>query len=190
MIQIIQAIASDMLEPIGYLPLGFAAGGVFLILWAAAHRGRSRGLGSAARRKWVLFLCVVYSAVLLNLAFFSREPGSRDTIDLRLFGTWGTNAVSHAFFIENILLFIPFGVLFSAAFRRLQNGWLCVLAGFLASVSLETMQLLTERGHCQLDDVVTNTVGTAIGWGISRWIRKMEEERRPRREKCGKDLRK
>ena len=29
---------------------------------------------------------------------------------------------------------------------------------------LETVQLLTERGYCQLDDVVTNTFGAAVGY--------------------------
>lgn len=27
-------------------------------------------------------------------------------------------------------------------------------------------QLITQRGYCQLDDVVTNTVGMLVGWGI------------------------
>lgn len=37
----------------------------------------------------------------MQTAFFSREPGSRQQIDLNLFGTWGQTAIAHAYFIEN-----------------------------------------------------------------------------------------
>lgn len=30
-------------------------------------------------------------------------------MDLRLFGTWGETPITHAYFIENIIIFIPFG---------------------------------------------------------------------------------
>ena len=30
-------------------------------------------------------------------------------MDLRLFGTWGETPIAHAYFIENIIMFIPFG---------------------------------------------------------------------------------
>ena len=42
---------------------------------------------------------------------FSREAGSRKEISLVLFETWGHSFHMHAMFIENIIMFIPFGVL-------------------------------------------------------------------------------
>lgn len=42
----------------------------------------------------------------------------------------------------------------------------CVFIGFLCSCGIELSQLITQRGYCQLDDVVTNTVGMLVGWGI------------------------
>lgn len=39
----------------------------------------------------------------------------------------------------------------------------CVFAGFLFSCIIEISQLITQRGFCQLDDVVTNTVGAFVG---------------------------
>ena len=47
-------------------------------------------------------LLIVYIEILMQTAFFSREPGSRKQIDLNLFGTWGETPVAHAYFIENI----------------------------------------------------------------------------------------
>lgn len=36
---------------------------------------------------------LIYIEILLQTAFFSREPGSRKQIDLHLFGTWGQTAM-------------------------------------------------------------------------------------------------
>ena len=41
-----------------------------------------------------------------------------------------------------------------------------VLLGFIISVGIETVQLLTERGYCQLDDIVMNTLGSLVGYMI------------------------
>lgn len=101
---------------------------------------------------------------LCKQLFFSREPGSRKQIELNLFGTWGETSVAHAYFIENIIMFIPFGVLVPMVFKQMRKMRICVLVGFLFSCGIEISQLITQRGFCQLDDVVTNTVGTLIGW--------------------------
>ena len=111
-------------------------------------------------------LLIIYIQVVLQTAFFSREPGSRTQMDLRLFGTWGETPIAHAYFIENIIMFIPFGVLMPMVFRRMKKMRYCVFAGFLFSCIIEISQLITQRGFCQLDDVVTNTVGTLVGWII------------------------
>ncbi|WP_416388616.1 VanZ family protein [Enterocloster clostridioformis] len=40
--------------------------------------------------------------------------------------------------------------------------------GFCLSCIIEMIQLITERGHFQIDDIVTNTLGTLIGALIFR----------------------
>ena len=106
---------------------------------------------------YILF--IIYIEILMKTVFFSREPGSRKQIDLDLFGTWGQTAMVHAYFIENIIMFIPFGLLAPMVFKRMRNVRFCVLIGFLCSCGIEISQLVTQRGFCQLDDVVTNTMG-------------------------------
>lgn len=46
--------------------------------------------------------------------------------------------------------------------------WACVLTGFICSCSIEILQHITQTGFLQLDDVVTNTMGTLLGWFICR----------------------
>ena len=165
-------IAHDMLEPAGYLPLGLIAGILFLIvMYILKKLGLFQSKKSESLRDLLLFLIIVYAAVLLKLAFFSREPGSRTTVDLTLFNTWGTTMQAHAFFVENIIMFIPFGILMPTAFPAMRNIFVCTLTALACSLCLEMFQLITGRGFCQLDDVVTNTLGAFIGYIVYRmWV--------------------
>lgn len=70
----------------------------------------------------------------------------------------------HAMFVENIIMFVPFGALLPLLFRKFRNGWACLLTGFICSCSIEIVQHITQTGYLQLDDVVTNTMGTLLGW--------------------------
>ena len=115
---------------------------------------------------WTLFLC--YGLVLIQTAFFSREPGSRKQISLILFETWGHSVQSHAYVIENIFMFIPFGIMMPILFKRMKKMCWCVFTGFLVSCTIEISQLITQRGYMQIDDVLTNTAGAMAGWLLWR----------------------
>ncbi len=172
-IQTIVHIFRDFLQPITYLPLGILAGGIFLTGWGLRQKRQpARERIRITQRQWLTCLIIVYVTVLLILAFFSREPGSRTGVDLIPLSTWGTSAQAHAYFIENILMFIPFGILLPFRVPALRRALFCIDAGFLCSLLLETAQLLTGRGYCQLDDIATNTLGTGLGYLIYRlWQR-------------------
>lgn len=179
-LQLWNYMLQDMKEPVSYLPqailigLAAAAAGSFLLFTENRIKkgplpGRSRSAGRHAFLIFTLFLFAVYLTVLLQEAFFSRPPGSRTSVNLELLGTWGHSAQGNAYVIENIIMFIPWGMLLPLLIAPMQKrGWLCVLTAFLASVSLETVQYLTQRGHCQLDDVIMNTLGAFAGWLVIR----------------------
>lgn len=88
---------------------------------------------------------------------------------MRLFATWGASAQSHAYVIENILLFIPFGIMFPMIGKKVSNIFTCIIAAALFSIIIETVQYITARGFCQMDDIVMNTLGALIGW-LGWWI--------------------
>lgn len=108
-------------------------------------------------------LFVIYLWMLVMIVFFCREPGSRIGTDFRFMGTWGTTMQDHAWVIENIFLFLPFGFLFPVWLPKKKTAW-TILVGFLCSVAIEYCQLRTGRGFCQLDDVIMNTLGAVIGF--------------------------
>lgn len=155
-------IYCDLLEIIRYIPSGLFIGGVVLAIFIIYNRSPL-----PSSRIWLTAMLSMYFAVMLNVAFFSREPGSRTAIDLMPFATWGTTAESRAYVIENILMFIPMGWLLPKVIGKLKKWHLCVAAGFVFSIGLELAQLMTGRGYCQTDDVIMNTLGTGIGWLLS-----------------------
>ena len=152
-------IILDFRQPISYLLLDIIIPMVGVCIYKIYKKEKVRILPSC-----ILF--IIYIEILMQTAFFSREPGSRKQIDLDLFETWGQTAIAHAYFIENIIMFIPFGLLAPMVFKWMRNVGFCVLIGFLCSCGIEISQLITQRGYCQLDDVVTNTVGMLVGWVI------------------------
>lgn len=65
----------------------------------------------------------------------------------------------------NIILFVPFGVLFPAV-TDWKKMWRTVVAGVGFSLIIETVQLITSRGCFDFDDVLLNCLGTVIGFGL------------------------
>lgn len=177
LIELITYIATDMLEPIGYLPWGIASGCIYLLLLhlyrrTVKHTIAVQSVHKNRLKKDILhFLLIIYGATLLKLTFFSREPGSRTDVSIKLMETWGTTVQEHAFFIENILMFVPFGILLPIIFPKTRHFIPCITSAFLCSVILEALQLITERGFCQLDDIITNTFGGICGYSIYAFLR-------------------
>ena len=130
---------------------------VFAVSWLYGKK-------STIKHRIPFSIFLAYILVIFRVVFLCREPGSRKTISLVLFETWGHTFHMHAMFVENIIMFIPFGILLPILFREFRNGWLCVLTGFICSCSIEIVQHITQTGFLQLDDVVTNTTGTLLGW--------------------------
>ena len=95
---------------------------------------------------------------------------SSETMRYYLFPLWSFDMLNYkviAQLILNVLLFVPIGFLLGA----IMNGtrWMKVIEmGCLMSVMIEILQLLTRRGVCNIDDVIHNTIGCAIGYGIFR----------------------
>lgn len=159
----VKTLLDDFSQPVSSLiPAVFFS---VCIVWGVhLIRKKKDGDGIEVGRRGMLTVFLAYLMVVFYMTFLCREPGSRNDISLVLFETWGEQFSSHAMFIENIILFIPFGMLLPLLYRRFRQGWICVLAGFLCSCSIEIMQHLTGTGYLQLDDIVTNTAGTLLGW--------------------------
>jgi len=66
----------------------------------------------------------------------------------------------------NILGFVPLGLLVPTIWKSMRRAWIVIYLGFAISVMVECIQLLSCVGSCDVDDVILNTLGTAIGYII------------------------
>ena len=125
----------------------------------------------------------VYVAAVIYLAFISREPMPIHHYSINPFGAarrgleFGgglisgllhgtvkiTNWAELKHIILNILLFIPFGYLLPSLFSRLR-WWQVILLGLAFSLCIELLQLITKLGYADVDDLINNTLGAAIGF--------------------------
>ena len=74
--------------------------------------------------------------------------------------------------LGNIALFIPMGVLLPLIFKRAKGLGKVVIATFLISLSFELFQLITHTGHFDVDDLILNSMGGAIGYFFFLMVRK------------------
>nr|WP_281370332.1 VanZ family protein [Microbacterium pseudoresistens] len=65
-------------------------------------------------------------------------------------------------FLANVALFVPLGLLLALAWPRLRM-WLIIIAGLVASSTIELVQMTLPSRFPTLSDVAANTLGTAIG---------------------------
>ena len=77
--------------------------------------------------------------------------------------------------LQNVALFVPVGLLFPLIHPAFDHPGYAVMNGLMLSVWIETIQMITASGTCDVNDILTNTLGTAMGYGtfwIGRGMRK------------------
>ncbi len=74
-----------------------------------------------------------------------------------------SNDIDITAYLQNILLFVPFGFLIPLIHKQKINIIYILTNGFLFSVLIETSQLLNNR-RTDIDDLILNTLGAFIGF--------------------------
>lgn len=174
----IEYIVKDMVSVLRFLPYGLMVGGIVAMVFCGINKRRiHKGKKPVSVAAVTGFF--MYAAIILVITFWSREDGSRNVkIDLELFSSWGINARNNALVVENILLFVPYGFVCAWFIRAARKFSVCTMLGLCTSVGIECLQLVTGRGFFQIDDILTNAVGTIIGYVLFRcfWRKEKKEK--------------
>jgi len=72
----------------------------------------------------------------------------------------------------NILLFLPLGIFLPKLWTQLNNFRKLLLTTAGIIVAVELTQVLTLLGRCDIDDLILNLIGAAMGYGIYKWTQK------------------
>lgn len=145
------------------------------VLYAAAVMGIALVRGFMKRLPWIEAAAQaalwIYLYVLFGFTVFTRTKKPNMRFELEFLWSWRElietrDAYSFMQIFGNILMLSPFGLLLPASERWFRRFRRTLLAGFLVSCSVETMQLLLQRGMFELDDILHNTLGAAAGYGL------------------------
>ena len=129
---------------------------IFAVIWVVS-------------RKWNLGLLAGYFFLILAVTIFSRNAGV-GRYELVPFWSY-SNPGLRTQILLNIILFIPVGLLGGK-----DLGWKIIPIAAAVSITIEIIQLVTDRGLMEFDDVIHNTLGTAIGYGAYVFLKKTMEK--------------
>ncbi len=138
---------------------------------------------------WVLF--ILYLAVLFYFLFFADMLGRTDPAqsyssnlvlfrEIRRFWVYRSQIGFGYVFLNlagNILVFIPFGLLLPLLSIKLRGFFRVVLLGFAFSLVVECIQLVTKTGCFDVDDMLLNTIGAAVGFIIFAILQHRQRKR-------------
>jgi glycopeptide antibiotics resistance protein len=72
--------------------------------------------------------------------------------------------------LGNVVVFMPFGLLFPMLTENGKNFFVMLLNAFLFVLGIEIFQLFSAFGAFDVDDILLNCLGAALGYGVYRLI--------------------
>ena len=76
--------------------------------------------------------------------------------------------------IGNTAMFIPSGIVLPIIYRKLNNFWKVIAAGAMISLCIEIIQLPFRVRASDVDDLILNVLGVAIGYGIYTAVKRLK----------------
>ena len=120
-------------------------------------------------KRWRIAALVAYVFFIIAVTVLSRRSFVGNHIELRPFWSWSVPRLREQI-LMNVVGFIPFGVLGASLWK-----WKIVPIAAGISLCVELIQLLTRTGLFELDDVIHNTLGAVIGFGLFFVVKRMRE---------------
>ena len=114
---------------------------------------------------WILF--GIYLIMMVYFLFFSVHPFAEIKRYLYYAGRVGTVLVLLNL-LGNIICFIPYGFVIPVLSVRCSSFGKILLLSFLASLLVESIQLVSKLGSFDVDDIMLNTLGGILGYVLFR----------------------
>ena len=128
------------------------------------------------KHMWIIFFLGMYIYIVVGITILSRSGAVINEVNLLPFCTFYNTFKARKQIYENILMFIPLPMLLygiGGMYRTLK----CVtMIGMGGSILIELLQLVFRLGYFEIDDVITNTVGTVIGLTMCKLFERILRE--------------
>ena len=170
-----------------------------MCLHIPAIKNRKNRLDTGSRHAFAGLMLLYYSLItaLKPVPFSTIVPMVRDCVQNGIIDTGrlenirGLSDIALLFrhsarnLAANIILFVPYGVLF-ALHRPSLTLWKGALFALLLPLGAELWQLLFTSGRtCDIDDVILNFIGIYAGFASAMRIREAKTERVLKRKRAG-----
>lgn len=73
--------------------------------------------------------------------------------------------------VGNVVMFVPLGYFLPRLWMELRKLWRTMAACAGIVVAVELIQLFALVGSCDVDDLILNLLGVALGYGLYKWIK-------------------
>ncbi len=137
-------------------------------MWAGRQLPPAQRLSGLRTRGWLLLFLVYLIAMLISTLL--ARPEAEPLLYVFDHMWFNSNSLWNKEIIENILLFIPYVMLFLLAFRPGRPLRAGMLASFLTTLLIEVGQLVFRRGSFQISDILYNMAGGVLGYWLWRMI--------------------
>lgn len=168
-----------------YLNFDYGIAGVISILIFCVYlfsRKQQRSQGQSVSKKDILcgLALSIYLAILISGTILNRSIGDEYQVELVPFWSYAEllakwKKMLFMQIITNILMFIPWGILFPMVSTKMQKFRWNVGSALLFSIVIEVIQLVFKCGLFEFDDMFHNTLGAVIGYGVWSGIKKKKE---------------
>lgn len=164
-------LRQDLLQALKYIPYLLIISGCLMLIVKWINDKRN-GSGKEKMPFWPTICFFSFLGLIIMITYLSRESTGTGKVDLVLGSSLRINKRNDALVLENVLLFIPYGFCFCWWTKGRLLFFKSIFLGAVTSIVIEWMQLVTGRGIFQLDDIVANTLGGAVGTVVYLIIRK------------------
>ncbi len=125
-------------------------------------------LSALINRKWAIALLILYMCVIIYFTLMFRDNNNtgRTIEPFWYYRKLFTSSTARSDIIKNIWLFVPLGAVLYKLYPRSRILFVPVTI----SVIIEGVQYAAGIGYCELDDLISNSLGGIIGFISCKYI--------------------
>lgn len=151
---------------ITFLETGIASVVLIPLFWLLHRRYFQNAARAACCLVLSLYLAAVDAVVGLPCLLYVRFDTNINLVPFAyMFSDYRSSLL-------NVLLFLPLGFLLPVLWKSFRSFLRTSLFGLLFSLAIELLQLFTRRAT-DINDLMTNTLGTILGWCVGRLVLKL-----------------
>lgn len=145
------------------------AAGIYMLIFYVYVGRYDKYAEAHPHRAAFAVLALTWILIVLGLTC-SRDPKYEEPFGRFLesyFAAWSSASASLWQNIAlNVILFIPFGFFVSGTHKKLNFAPAVCFISALLSFAVEVYQYYSMTGYAEFDDIIDNTMGGLIGWGL------------------------